>query len=308
MLDIFASVSRHLWGVPGWHRVAHFTNRAALALGARPIRTAKLFDGSSFLVDLRAHTEWHAYYSGRYDDLWVALCAEGLRENEVFLDIGANIGIFSSRVARGANGAARTLAFEPFPPNVARLRENLALNAVTDQVDVHAYGLSDADTTAKLTLRLDFKQGSATGNAAISISPEADQDFETVEIPLQRLDTIASSLPPQPIGVIKIDIEGHEDQFFDGDRATLAKHRPLIVTEICKDYCDWKGVTLDQAYRQKLPENYLLFRENMVGRARCRDQLEAGALVAFDDFDTLPALTNVLLCPAEKTDRIAAFL
>ncbi|MEQ1689273.1 MAG: FkbM family methyltransferase [Sphingopyxis sp.] len=283
-------------------------NRVALALGAHPIRTAKLHDGSSFLVDLRAHTEWHAFFSGRYDDLWVDLCVAGLRPGEIFLDVGANIGIFTVRVARNSKVVERSIAFEPFPPNVARLRENLALNAVSERVNVHHYGLSDADTTANLTLRLDFQQGSATGNAAISISPEADQDFETVEIPLRRLDAIAADLPQHPVGVIKIDIEGHEDQFFVGGQETLARHRPLIVTEICKDYCDWKGVTLEQAYRQKIPENYLMFRENMTGRTRARDHLEAGALVAFDDFDTLPALVNILLCPAEKTDRIAAFL
>lgn len=308
LLGIFAGLSRHLWLAPGWHRVAHYVNRTALALGAHPIRTAKLHDGSHFLVDLRAHTEWHAYYSGRYDDLWVNLCVSGLRPGEIFLDVGANIGIFSVRVTRNSGVVERSIAFEPFPPNVARLRENLALNAVSQRVDVHAYGLSDADTTANLTLRLDFQQGSATGNAAISISPEADQDFETVEITLRRLDAIAADLPHHPIGVIKIDIEGHEDQFFVGGRETLAKDRPLIVTEICKDYCAWKGVTLEQAYREKIPENYLMFRENMTGRTRTRDQLETGSLIAFDDFDALPALANILLCPAEKQDRIAAFL
>lgn len=253
---------------------------------------AVLDDGSRFIVDLRAHTEWHGFYSGKYDDVWVGLCQRALAPGEAFLDVGANIGIYSVRVAAGAPADSIVLAFEPFPPNAERLRQNVALNGLDAKIRVLPFGLSDAAAELVLTLREDFQAGSMTGNAAISISPEADGNFERTAIHVKQLDEIRGELGNSAVGVIKVDIEGHEDQFLRGASSTLASDRPIIVAEACRHYYQSKGVSLAMAYTESLPSDYVFLRHSH------------DSLVAFTDFDMLGELENIVLCPIEKLDRI----
>ncbi|MCC7394352.1 MAG: FkbM family methyltransferase [Sphingomonadaceae bacterium] len=302
---LFARISVPLWRVKGWHRVARAANATFLKLGQTPVQMAQLKDGTRFLVDLRAHTEWHALYSGQYDDFWVKLCQAALREGELFLDVGGNIGIYAARVARARPDIAGTIAFEPFGPNADRLAENVALNQLDGRVELCRYGLSDAAHKATLTLRQDFQSGSSTGNASISISDEADAGYAQVEITLQRLDDIAGHEFTAPVGVIKVDIEGHEDEFYAGGMATIERDRPIIIAEACKTFAQWKNKSLDAVYAPLVAKGFHLLRRPY----QAADRLDTFTrLVPFDHFDEMLELDNLVLCPAEKLDRLAHYV
>jgi FkbM family methyltransferase len=301
----FGRLSQTLWSLPGWHRVARAVNSVLLAIGMEPVTKAKLKDGSRFVVDLRAHTEWHGFYSGEYDDLWVNICQTALRPGEAFLDVGANIGIYSIRVARTMPDGCSVFSFEPFPPNSARLAENIALNGLASKITIEPFGLSDTQAEMTLTLREDFQAGSKTGNAAISISEESDGDFERTTISVKRLDDVRAELGASLIGAVKVDIEGHEDQFLRGAKASFHADRPVIVAESCRHYYASKNVPLAQAFTESLPADYRFFR---AGKLASSGSTNSKPLAEFTSFDDLGALENIVLCPAEKLDRLSAFL
>ena len=86
-------------------------------------------------------------------------------------------------------------------------------------------GLSSCRGNAALTLREDYATGSRTGNAALEIDDGADEIWNKVNVPLIALDDYWEN---EPIGLVKVDIEGHEDEFLVGAQKTLLRWRPII--------------------------------------------------------------------------------
>jgi FkbM family methyltransferase len=76
------------------------------------------------------------YCNGLYDYREMRFVRDYLRPGDRFLDIGANVGIYTllGTLAVGPTGSVD--AFEPVPATLQRLRENLRLNAVQN-VHVH---------------------------------------------------------------------------------------------------------------------------------------------------------------------------
>lgn len=159
-----------------------------------------------------------------------------LQPAHVFLDVGANLGYFTVRLARKV---ARVVAFEPGPANHAYCAGNVALNGL-ENVELHAVGLWHEDTT--LQLRTDSScVGMATvaptgGHAdTIRVAP-LDSLVAGGEVTLPRLD------------MIKMDIEGAELAALSGMRDTLARHRPRIVMEINRPALAACGASADEVW------------------------------------------------------------
>lgn len=152
------------------------------------------------------------------DDL-AALVNRKCSRDSTVLDVGANIGLSTLLLARLTG---RVVAYEPSPPNVALLRQNLLLNGIRN-VEVVAAAVSDRPGT----LRLHVAQFGA-GSHVVAAGHVAGATIPTVEVPALPLDE--QDLPP--IAFIKIDAEGHEPDVLAGARELLERDRPLIYTEI----------------------------------------------------------------------------
>ena len=123
-----------------------------------------------------------------------------VRPGDMFLDAGANIGVFSLQASSAVGPTGRVLAVEAEPGNAARLRLNIERNNVSN-VCVANVGLSDRSETLKMGLNLSGNRAGhsfvATGEAAVSIN-------------CQPLCHIARSEGFSRIDVAKFDIEGFE--------------------------------------------------------------------------------------------------
>jgi len=270
--------------------------------GARPIVDAEMKDGTTIRVDLRTHTELDAFYRGEYDPRLISLVLRVLDPGTHFLDVGANVGFYSVAVAcflknRGSTG--QVVAFEPVQSNYRRLVENLRTNNLLDSAQTYQLGLSNRTGTANITLREDFALGGETGNASIAVSPEFDSGFATMEIKLSTLDELWLNTLHcgGSIGLIKLDVEGHEDCVLEGARTTLDKHRPVILMEVNKPYFRARDIDLDATFARLFPPEYITFCElhgvwtPIKSLSRCRE------------------LDNIFVIPSEQLQhaRFAAF-
>lgn len=79
-------------------------------------------------------------HGGNYEVDETQLCENLLREGDVAIDGGANIGLYSLLFSRLVGEAGRVVAFEPDPTNAERLRRNLALNELS-RVEVQEVAL-----------------------------------------------------------------------------------------------------------------------------------------------------------------------
>jgi len=297
-----ASLTRRVPPFRGLGTGYRVLNQALIRCGATPVADAPMKDGTKVRVDLRTHTEVDAFYRGEYDPRLLSLVTALLDPASCFLDIGANVGFYSVAVAQFLKQAAvggRVLAFEPVDSNYRRLLENLEANELVDCATAYPVGLSNRGGQVAITLREDFARGAGTGNASIAINSEIDAGFATTEVTLARLDDFWPSVarPACIIGLIKLDIEGHEDCALEGARRTLETHRPVILMEVNKPYLRARSIEVDERFHGLFPARYFSFCE-MQGR-----------WTAVESLSRCRELDNVFMVPAERLPepRFAAF-
>ena len=185
-----------------------------------------------------------------------------LKPGTIFVDIGANVGTYSIFVSATLNGDCTVLALEPHPRTFQKLVFNLqANNMPTDTV--HNVGVGP--TRGKMELWSDG--GSNIGHTSMvkegTSNPKISHDVDI--IPLTDLLTENSI---SRIDVLKIDIEGFEDQalapFFDAADDSLWPHHILI--EIAHQSLwqrDLMAMLDERGYEEvfRTPENRLLSRQ-----------------------------------------------
>ena len=159
------------------------------------------------------------WYCGLHEYEEMGFALHFLRPDDVFMDIGANIGSYSV-IAAGAVGA-HVISVEPIPATFRRLKRNIALNELLDRVELNGVGLSSEASVLRFTADMD------TVN---HIMVEGEQGA-SIEVPVMRMDDLllGKSVP----AVIKIDVEGHERAVLAGGARTLADARvSAVIMEI----------------------------------------------------------------------------
>jgi FkbM family methyltransferase len=114
----------------------------------------------------------------------------------------------------------RVIAVEPYPPTVARLRENLELNDL-DNVDVLECAAGSSDGAIELALADD------PSICTTATRPGAT----TVSVRCVRLDDVWKKAGTPHVSVVKVDAEGAESAVLAGARTLLAVCRPTLVLE-----------------------------------------------------------------------------
>ena len=157
---------------------------------------------------------------GRMDDAfldWVDETFGADLADKTVLDVGANIGNHTLAFAKMAKNV---IAFEPQDT----IHELCVLNARhADNIEVFKLGASDKAATVHAAVRRD-----AHGSTRITDDPGADEIATSFEV--APLDAFMKDRSDH-IGLIKIDVEGHEPQALRGAQATIERHRPVIIIE-----------------------------------------------------------------------------
>jgi FkbM family methyltransferase len=153
------------------------------------------------------------YYFGLHEFEDMAFMLHYLKPCDLFIDVGANVGSYT--LIASAAAMARTIAFEPVPHTLARLRANCEANCVGSLVDIRAVCVGDKDDTVSFTVDRDTMNGVAPDN---DLRPH-------IRVALRRLDTEISETPV----AIKIDAEGNDDNVLAGAIGLLSDDKPLAL-------------------------------------------------------------------------------
>jgi len=134
--------------------------------------------------------------------------------------VGANYGQYAAFLARHSKAC---VAFEPNPELARRIEETCGASGVR----VHACALSDKDQDATLSIPVvDGVERSALATIE-SENRVGDLPTRTVAVRCRRLDDFGL----EPVGVIKIDAEGHELAVLHGAEALIERDRPSFLIE-----------------------------------------------------------------------------
>lgn len=146
------------------------------------------------------------------------------------VDAGANIGYTTSILAHRSGPEGSVTAFEPHPELFERLNRNINRwpRDRVAPVTAHRLALSKSRGDALLQVGPEFQ--SNMGTAALETPNSGPSTGGGHLVELIRLDEIADKLP---IGVLKIDVEGHEHAVLEGMSEILARRqaRDIIFEE-----------------------------------------------------------------------------
>jgi len=130
------------------------------------------------------------------------LIRQELKQNSVFVDIGANAGIYTMTAAQCVGDAGRVLAIEPNPAVLDRLKFNMALNHFEHRVILEQSCVGEAEGTVELTL-----DDTNLGGSSIV----AERSDKKISVACYPLLSILKKYQVEKIDGLKIDIEGAED-------------------------------------------------------------------------------------------------
>jgi FkbM family methyltransferase len=147
-------------------------------------------------------------YYGFADYEEMAFFGHFLRPDELFADVGANVGAYSV-LACGAIGA-RTAAFEPIGAAADMVEANARLNGIEDLLVLHRAAVGEAPGTVRMTADRD------TGNKVVADgSAKGPAD---VDVPVVTLDAVFTGEIPV---AMKIDVEGYTAKVLAGAQTIL---------------------------------------------------------------------------------------
>ncbi len=133
-----------------------------------------------------------------------------LKRGDVFIDIGANGGFYTTIASKIVGEAGHVYAFEPGMSELNLLRQNISVNNMNN-VTIIEKAVSRRKGTAKFAISRDGAMNSLLENNHPSQDVETWQDVE-----ITTIDDIIEELDIKKIDFIKIDVEGAEKLVFEG--------------------------------------------------------------------------------------------
>lgn len=205
-------------------------DRLAGLFAEDPVLQVDEFEGR-FAFSSRSRLFRRVVEQGAYEPALTKCLLEHLDIGRDAIDVGANIGFHTVLFARRLEHR-RVLAIEPTPDAGKRLLRNIALNDVGSRVVVFDGAASDVVGHTEIKSIAGLEEFSSLGAMAHpSISGKA---FAVHRIETRTLDQLVAEHSLDP-GLLKVDVEGFEHHVFKGALETLARHRPVVVSEL-SDY------------------------------------------------------------------------
>lgn len=184
----------------------------------------------SFKVNLRrGSASTQSVLSGKLDADVLHAVEEFVRDGQVAVDIGANVGLVSLLLGKKVGKGGRVHAFEPGPPFFARLKRNIALNREYKSVfSLYRVGLSDQGCVLKWQ-----EDPHHPGRGSL-------QGPLGTEVPVTTLDEVIQG-GWQRLDFIKVEVEGMEGEVLRGAAKTLQRYRPVILFESLMEFEQYRG-------------------------------------------------------------------
>jgi FkbM family methyltransferase len=146
----------------------------------------------------------------------------------VALDIGANAGIYAAVLSKYFG---QVVCFEPNPECVAYLKQVLPKNCLLIEGAVSSESGIAHLTIPVLNKVLETTRGTISARNNFDVA----SDIREISVKKHRLDDILGENKLRitgRIGLLKIDVEGHEYEVMQGAPDLLATHRPVIIAEL----------------------------------------------------------------------------
>lgn len=190
------------------------------------------FDDSTFKMEIRSRKSlFHAKTSSSEESHTINWINSYFKENQIFYDVGANVGLYSLYAASKIRDI-NIFAFEPEALNFSQLNRNIHFNRFSHLITPYCIALTDQTHLGMMNLE-QFRIGGTINQFNRSVN-QINESFEVQH----RQGSVGFTLDeliykfglPVP-NHIKIDVDGIEDAIISGAVRTL-NDKKLISVQI----------------------------------------------------------------------------
>jgi len=139
-----------------------------------------------------------------------------MKENDIVVDVGANVGLFSLKASKVVGEHGIIVAFEPEKNNYKMLRRNLGINKCRNVIPINA-AVSNFNGKADFSIAntlVEHKLADSKSELEIKSILTTKVDVKTIQLVLKELGI-------DRVDFLKIDAEGSEFEVLSGARSLL---------------------------------------------------------------------------------------
>jgi FkbM family methyltransferase len=174
--------------------------------------------------------------SGEYEPLETFVLTTVSDRARYVVDVGANIGYYSTILPMKNKSIKKLYAFEPMPEANHQLTANIKLNCLEDRVECFEIGISNQKGMTTFYLPEIFGT-SATSSELLH--PEVPN--KKLAVNTEKLDDLFSKKIIQGCDLLKIDVEGAEFFVIEGALKLIQTKKPIIFAELLRKWSKVHG-------------------------------------------------------------------
>lgn len=216
-------------------------------------------DGLNYELDISEGIDLSIYMMGRFEPATTRALEKLVKPGATVLDIGANIGAHTLRIARSVGPQGRVVCFEPTDYAFMKLMRNISLNR-------------------DLMPRVTAIQAFLTSGAADGPPPEIHSSWPLVEdgsVHAQHfgklksttqaagraLDDVLAELGIVDVDIVKMDVDGFECLVLAGAAHLIRRCQPVFIMELAPYVLEETGFSLKELFDHLVPIGYNFYDE-----------------------------------------------
>lgn len=177
------------------------------------------FRGNKYLLPTKDTSMVPSIMNQDYEIFELDIFNKILKPGMVVLDIGANLGIYSSEASKAVGSQGKVYSFEPIPENLRYLKHNLNLNKAGN-VEIVPCAVGAKTGKEKIYL----------SESNVGTHSMGGKSGKYIEVKTDTIDSFVKRRRIDKIDLIKIDVEGYESQALSGAKKILAGGRvPMLI-------------------------------------------------------------------------------
>jgi len=192
-----------------------------------PRRTALTFFGCEFNCDVRDHLQKRIYFFKTWEPELSSFMIERLRPGDVAVDVGGNVGYFTTLMSRLVGRDGRVVSVEASLPTFELLKETVTRNQCEN---VTAVNVAVSDRKGQVDL---FRSPSDGRNLGMVAVRKRTDSIKVCTVDCDRFFDIIGDLAGD-VSFVKVDIEGAERPLLEDilARKDTLKRPFTLVAEI----------------------------------------------------------------------------
>ncbi len=165
---------------------------------------------------------------GSYENGEMNMALNLIKDGDIVLDIGANLGWYAMNVAQKRPGCY-IYSFEPIPRTFSYLEKNIQLNGFRN-IAIYNLGLSEQEALCNF-----YYDETLSVNASLRNMSNIEET-QVISCQVTTLDNFVCGQSIPRVDFIKCDVEGSEYYVFRGGEKVIKRDLPIIYSEMLRKW------------------------------------------------------------------------